>query len=181
MGCFIVDTAGQYGFVPIYGEDTGAVPTIPGMRDGETVAFRVDGSAATATPSLTWANDGQSGSPHQVDLAATAVLPVAPVVTARRNGSSIVLTWAHASANASYQVWQGFSPYFAPSSGSIVGDGATGNCVNNGVTVTCTAASAIGNSSINHFYVVRAFNSGGTSADSNRVGKFDFGLVPGSQ
>ena len=172
--------AGSYGMMYIYGEDTSVSPTIPGMRAGETVAFRVDGSAATATPGLTWANDAQSGSPHEISLSASAAPPVAPAVTATRSGSAIVLTWPHASANASYQVRQGTSPYFTPGSGSLVGDGATGNCANNGVTVTCTNVNAIGNPATNYFFVVRAFNAGGASVDGNRVGEFDFGLTPGN-
>ncbi len=54
----------------IYGEDTTVTPPIPGMRAGETVAFYVDGSSATATPPLTWADDK---SWHQVGLAAVGV------------------------------------------------------------------------------------------------------------
>ena len=318
VGCFEVGAAGHYGAMYIYGEDTSASPAIPGMRDGETVSFRVTGLPATAAPALVWHNDwathaialaawpptptptptltptptstptaisrpdlsvksiqiapaapvvGQAlavtvviqnlGSAAAAglfytdayadhvpagcddlgwDYAETAVLasggeaslsfthpgfsttgthfirafvdsscqiseadeannigllrvtvgvplpPVIPVVTATRSGSAVVLTWPHASSNASYQVWRGTNPNFALNSGgstSIVGDGATGNCTNNGVTVTCTNANASGNPDINYFYQVRAFNAGGTSADSKRVGEFDFGLVPG--
>ena len=70
VGCFIVDTAGQYGFVPIYGEDTGASPAIPGMRDGELVTFRVDGAPAQAAPAFYWHDDRTE---HQADLTAAAV------------------------------------------------------------------------------------------------------------
>jgi hypothetical protein len=180
VGCWIVTTAGSYGMMYIYGEDTSVSPTIPGMRAGETVVFRVDGNTASATPSLTWANDGQSGSPHQIDLAASATSPVAPAITATRSGSTLILNWAHATANATYQVRRGTTPYFTPSGGDLIGDGATGNCTNNGVTVTCTHANAIGNPDIHNFYVVRAFNTSGASVDSNRVGEFDFALTPGN-
>ena len=67
VGCFEVTTAGNYGMMYIYGEDTTVTPPIPGMRAGETVTFYVDGSPATATPSLTWTNDKTW---HQVDLVA---------------------------------------------------------------------------------------------------------------
>ncbi len=72
VGCFEVTTAGHYGAMYIYGEDTSANPPIPGMRDGETVTFRVNGVVATASPSLTWHDDK---APHQVDLSATTPTP----------------------------------------------------------------------------------------------------------
>jgi hypothetical protein len=59
--------------------------------------------------------------------------------------------------------------------------GAAGNCTNNGATVICTHANAIGNPNTNYFFLVRVFNSDGAAADSNRVGEFDFALAPGSQ
>ncbi len=46
----------------IYGEDA---PTIPGMRAGELVKFRVNGIPAIARPSLYWQDDK---TPHQVGL-----------------------------------------------------------------------------------------------------------------
>jgi hypothetical protein len=70
VGCFTVETAGLYGFVRIYGEDTTATPPIPGMRDGELVTFRVDGALAVATPLFYWHDDKAS---HRVDLAAGGI------------------------------------------------------------------------------------------------------------
>jgi len=69
VGCFVVGTAGQYGFMRIYGEDTTATPPIPGMRAGELVEFRVSGAVAFATPLLYWQADSAS---HRVDLNAEA-------------------------------------------------------------------------------------------------------------
>ncbi|OQA16637.1 MAG: hypothetical protein BWY63_02679 [Chloroflexi bacterium ADurb.Bin360] len=69
VGCFVVGTAGQYGFMRIYGEDTTATPPIPGMRAGELVEFRVSGAVAFATPLLYWQGDSAS---HRVDLNAEA-------------------------------------------------------------------------------------------------------------
>jgi len=75
VGCYVVGTdgspAGQYGFMPIYGEDASATPPIPGMRDGELVTFRVDGALAKATPPFYWHNDH---TPHQVDLVVVPLL-----------------------------------------------------------------------------------------------------------
>jgi hypothetical protein len=68
VGCFSVTTAGAYGFMPIYGEDAGASPPIGGMREGEIVLFRVNGSVAASTPRMTWTN---SLSPVQINLDAS--------------------------------------------------------------------------------------------------------------
>lgn len=70
VGCFVVSTAGDYGFMRIYGEDATATPPIPGMRDGELVEFRVSGALATATPKLYWQNDHST---HLVDLNAGTI------------------------------------------------------------------------------------------------------------
>ncbi len=70
VGCFVVGTTGQYGFMRIYGEDATAIPLIPGMRAGELVAFRVSGASAIATPLLYWQADYAS---HQVDLNAGSI------------------------------------------------------------------------------------------------------------
>lgn len=67
VGCFEVTTAGNYGMMYIYGEDTTVTPPIPGMRAGETVTFYVNGSPAIASPTLIWSNDKTW---HQVNLAA---------------------------------------------------------------------------------------------------------------
>ncbi len=69
-GCFPVSTPGHYGAMYVYGEDTAITPSIPGMREGETVAFYVNGVKATSVPTLTWTNDWEL---HQVVLSATGV------------------------------------------------------------------------------------------------------------
>jgi hypothetical protein len=103
-------------------------------------------------------------------------------VAVSRDGDNVVLTWQHAAQNASYQVWRSATPYFTPASDGAanIGDGATGNCSNAGGTITCTDAAALGDPNTNHFYLVRSLNAAGASADSNRVGEFDFALQPGS-
>lgn len=65
VGCYIVDTAGQYGLMHIYGEDKSTNPPTPGMRAGEKVTYRVSGFPAYATPELTFQDDHAS---HNVDL-----------------------------------------------------------------------------------------------------------------
>ena len=57
VGCFTVTDEGLYGFMRIYGEDPSAVPTIPGMRNGEIVSYSVNGAPAVATPLFYWSDD----------------------------------------------------------------------------------------------------------------------------
>jgi len=71
-GCSVVTTAGSYGAMYVYGEDTSVDPPIPGMGNNEVIAFYVDGVAATATPQQTWSNDK---APHEADLSAEGAGP----------------------------------------------------------------------------------------------------------
>jgi hypothetical protein len=66
-GCFIVDEAGRYGFMPVYGED-GGDPPIPGFREGEPLILRVNGWLVESAAAPTWTDDKL---PHRVDLAVT--------------------------------------------------------------------------------------------------------------
>ena len=54
VGCFVVTSPGQYGFMSVYGEDSSGTPIIPGMQTDEPVIFRVNGVMAVPTPLLTW-------------------------------------------------------------------------------------------------------------------------------
>ncbi len=73
VGCFEVTDNGAYGAMYVYGEDTSVSPAIPGMRDGEIVAFHVDGVQASAVPELAWHDDRDL---HQVDLDAQTPAPL---------------------------------------------------------------------------------------------------------
>jgi len=66
-GCFIVGETGQYGFVPVYGEDQGD-PPIPGFREGDPLTLRVNGWLVESAAAPPWTDDK---SPHRVDLAVT--------------------------------------------------------------------------------------------------------------
>ena len=50
VGCFEVAAAGYYGAMYIYGEDNTVTPSIPGMRAGEPVSFRVAGASRVPAP-----------------------------------------------------------------------------------------------------------------------------------
>ncbi|GEM_PF-3206107 len=67
VGCYTIDTAGQYGIMPVYGEDTTITPTIPGMRAAEPLTFYVNGVLATPSPLVNWGDLAQ----EQVDLTVT--------------------------------------------------------------------------------------------------------------
>ena len=64
-GCFVVERAGQYGLMHVYGADDSAEPPIPGFREGELLDFRVNGTPANASVALAWQDDK---APHRVDL-----------------------------------------------------------------------------------------------------------------
>ena len=72
VGCAEVSDPGHYGAMYIYGEEKLADPPVPGMKDGETVTFRVDSVVATASPVLVWHNDL---TPHEVALTASGATP----------------------------------------------------------------------------------------------------------
>ena len=70
-GCFIVRHSGRYGYVHVYGADD-REPAISGFRDGESLAFRVNGRTTTPSTALIWSDDL---TPHWVDLV-TDIYPV---------------------------------------------------------------------------------------------------------
>lgn len=72
VGCAVVESAGLYPLMYIYGEETLGGQTTPGMRTNEAVSFYVDGIAATPSPTFNWVNSWQS---TRVDLAATGNTP----------------------------------------------------------------------------------------------------------
>jgi len=69
VGCRVVENAGEYPLMYVYGEEIVAGTPIPGMQEGEIIAFAVDGVPATPSPVPTWTNDRAS---HRVDLTATS-------------------------------------------------------------------------------------------------------------
>ena len=101
VGCFEVTTSGSYGAMYIYGEDSSVSPAIPGMRDGETVVFRVDGVVSDASPQLDWHNDRDL---HLVDLDAQTLLPLAAPSNLGASATApteISLTWQDNSTDES--------------------------------------------------------------------------------
>ncbi len=87
-------------------------------------------------------------------------------------GTDVQLDWAAVSGATSYNIYRSQDdPYFTP-----------GTVYANTTTMPWTDPSAAGNPAYNHYYIVRAVGCDGSveSANSQRLGEFDFGIVPGS-
>lgn len=93
------------------------------------------------------------------------------------NTTDVLLSWSAVAGADQYQVWRGVNdPYFAPAPGAECTP-AVGCQV---VTTTGFADPLLGDPAANHSYLVRAAKScGAVSADSNRVGEFEYALTPG--
>lgn len=66
VGEFSVTYTGMYGYMRVYGEDNMFGASIPGMRAGEQVTFKVNGIPAVSSPSaVLWQNDPST---HEVGL-----------------------------------------------------------------------------------------------------------------
>jgi hypothetical protein len=106
--------------------------------------------------------------------------PQPPVVTVLKLGVDVKLAWAPVTKDVGnadtvvtkYQVYRSLKPYFRP------GDDTSLLPLAN-VTATEFTDWGMINALDGHYYVVRAVNAVGPSADSNRVGKFAYGLVKG--
>ena len=73
VGCFQVTTAGWYGYMQVYGEDTSVSPAIPGMRANEAVTFKISNTQARSSSCpVRWRDDKST---HQVDLTAPGACP----------------------------------------------------------------------------------------------------------
>jgi hypothetical protein len=75
-GCSVVEHTGHFGYIQVYGQDQGE-PAIPGFRQGEPLAFLVNGAEAAPSVELLWAGDMQ---PHEVDLSVSVYQTYLPLV-----------------------------------------------------------------------------------------------------
>lgn len=75
-GCFQTTHIGSYGLFYVYGEQTVSGNFIPGMQNGETITFLVNGITADSTPSLTWRNDWSTN--HWVELEVKSFITSTP-------------------------------------------------------------------------------------------------------
>ena len=99
-----------------------------------------------------------------------------PTVTIAIEGEDIVLTWAHAPQNASYEIWRSQTPYFAPEDPTSIRIGTiepeTGED-----TIVVRDEFANNAAAPDYFYVIRADNAK-SLADAKPVGKVAFDVVP---
>jgi hypothetical protein len=125
-------------------------PSVIGPGDGAGVGLRVDYDPWLGTP------DGGSADPS-------------PLTISLPNPTTARLTWNGNKSNT-YNIYRETDPYFTP---TTVYATATGS--------TYDDAKAVGDPAENHYYVVSlASPSGGDGGKmTNRVGEFDFALVPG--
>ena len=135
---------------------------------------RTDGAGNTdPTPaSYTWTVDIGSAVPDE---------PGVSIARSEEDQQDVLLTWLPVQKDKNgeftwvinYQVFQSDQPYFDPDptpvTGNLVKEPTDPDYLHKGVM----------NSLTNYFYVVRAVNMVGPSANSNRVGKFTYPLVPG--
>lgn len=117
--------------------------------------------------------------PNGVEIPATpadgtveAAPPAAPDVSISHPAATTArLQWSPVTDVAQYLIYRSTAPYFTPAPSPFATDTASPH-EDNG---------AVGDPATNYYYVVRsACSSGMKSAISNRVGEFDFTLLPGS-
>ena len=91
-----------------------------------------------------------------------------------KSGNDVVISWTDAASATEYKVYRSTDPYFTP-------DDAT-NLLATVTTASYTDQNAAGDASVNYFYKVLGVDSCPPS-DPNyveRVGEFDFTLIPGA-
>lgn len=98
-------------------------------------------------------------------LCVTAAVTAADIAA---SGADVTLTWTAGEPTANvYRAAN--APYFTP-----------GAAYASGVSSAWADMGAAGNPAYNYTYILRAQGGCGESADSPRLGEFDFALVPGS-
>lgn len=78
VGCRVVDEAGFYRAMKVFGEETVDGVEVPGMRAGEAIVFRINGVLAVPSEQHQWVDDKES---HRVDLSAVNAPPRTPTQT----------------------------------------------------------------------------------------------------
>lgn len=114
---------------------------------------------------------------HFGDPATRLRLP--PIVSIERNGALARLSWKPAPQYVSYEVWRSTRPYFSPDDPGLDPPALVPAPPAGVDIVTYDDAGAIGNVALNYAYVIRGVTAAGAKGESNRVGEFDFAIVPG--
>lgn len=105
----------------------------------------------------------------------TAVTPAVTIELTGANNDDVLLDWVDDAANSGgYAVYRSQTPFFTP-------DATTSYATLPPSSTSTIDSGAVGSASENYFYIVRGLNSCGAASDyTQRLGAFDFGIVPGS-
>ena len=76
-------------------------------------------------------------------------------------------------------MWRSTRPYFSPDDPGLDPPALVPAPPAGVDIVTYDDAGAIGNVALNYAYVIRGVTAAGAKGESNRVGEFDFAIVPG--
>jgi phosphatidylserine/phosphatidylglycerophosphate/cardiolipin synthase-like enzyme len=135
-------------------------PTATPTRSATPTATRTSTATSTAPPTHT---------PPAPTATSTPLPGPGPcTLSAAKSGNNVVLSWSASSGATGYNIYRGFSPYFAPD----VPYATT-------ALLTYTATGVVGDPALNHYYRVGAYNLfGDMRLCDNRVGEFDFALTP---
>lgn len=94
-----------------------------------------------------------------------------PTATVSRSGNDLVLAWNAVPGAAQYRVHRSTYAYFTP---------VHATALVTQTALTYTDVGAIGNPAVNYFYAVTALDAQGQETSvANRVGEFDYALLPG--
>ena len=129
---------------------------------------------------------GRDAKLWKIDLAASSAItiPGAPVVTITRVGDAVQLDWPDVTLDVAgqptdvsgYRVYRSTDPYFK----SHVSNRIAAPAVSELTDADIGGADVIGDVTANYFYLVRTVDAEGIlSVNANRVGEFDFAIVPG--
>lgn len=135
-------------------------------------------AAATDTGGHLFVTGSKQPSPTATDAFAAKLKvsspPGAPEVSIFASGANALLTWLAVASADAYQVFRSDRPYFIPGNGSLALPRPNQSALSQTDTDALTPVGA-------YFYVVKAVSAApAAGASSNRVGKFTFQLVKGS-
>ncbi len=152
-------------------------PTAPVTGDGTLaiIHLRAVGSGSSDLVfdySRMGNRDGEEIPGDTVDGLVEASAPGSPVLSIDKlTATTARLSWTSVPGAADYRLFRDPYAYFIP--------GGTPHATTS--SLSFDDSGALGDSGVNHFYVVRAAcDNGYESASSNRVGEFDFDLYPGT-
>jgi hypothetical protein len=113
-------------------------------------------------------NASKENAPYLAPLLSPVVPVEACTLNASKSGSDVALTWTAATNATGYHIYRDTIPYFTPGTPYVTT-----------VDTGFVDVGALGDPSVNHYYLVGAFNSTIETLCSNRVGEFEFGLTDG--